>query len=184
MWCQPCGTHLGWTVLSKISSRPHQWSYGRIGANSCSNVPKSCGKSSQKCYSSILKPLILKWHIWVSTYFWSHLYMILDILHNEKKYIPIQNASFISIILPSMRPFPHFLLYCFWYRAVYSSSGETSFKNSAAPDEQEKNELLLTWQERDKKVCRENGWFKLHRQAGLLIWRQRLLFFFLRRVPT
>ncbi len=54
--------------------------------------------------------------------------------------------------------------------------GEFSFRNTAAPDEGEKNELLLTWKKRDKQVLRENGWFKLHRQAGLLIWRKSFFY--------
>lgn len=73
-------------------------------------------------------------------------------------------------VLACIRTFPHFLLYCYCYQPVYSSF---SFKNIAAPDEREKNELLLT----DKEVLRENEWFKLHREAGLLIWRQRSFFF-------
>lgn len=45
---------------------------------------------------------------------------------------------------------------------------------NATVNEEENNELLLTVEKRDKEVHRENGWFKLHRQAGLLIWRLSL----------
>lgn len=68
----------------------------------------------------------------------------------------------------------HVLCYCLCRHLVYWIPQELSFKNTAASCEGEKKSCFWHGREkkRDREVLRENGWIKLHREAGLLIWRK------------
>lgn len=80
----------------------------------------------------------------------------------------------IKLLWPSIQSLTYsmaayFICHCLCLHPVHWCLWEFSFRNTTAADTAEKNELLLT---RDKEVLRGNGWFKLHRQAGLLKWRK------------